>query len=131
MAEFRIEPFHRATHQRGEFDCGKQPLNEFLRTKVTQYDRRHLGRTFVAVRETVPSVVAGYYTLAASSLALPDLPDEIATKLPRHPVPVVLLARLAVDRNAQRQGLGRILIVDALRRTLELSMSLGCSQWKS
>ncbi len=125
MAEFRIEPFQKSTHQRGDFDCGKPPLNEFLRTKVTQYEKRHLGRTFVAVREAAPYSVSGYYTLAASAIALPDLPAEIAGKLPRHPVPVILLARLAVDRSAQGQGLGRILVVDALRRALGLSASLG------
>jgi GNAT superfamily N-acetyltransferase len=125
MAEFRIEPFQKAKHQRGDFDCGKPPLNEFLRSKVTQYERRHLGRTFVVVRETTPHSVSGYYTVAAGALSLPDLPPEIAAKLPRHPVPVVLLARLAIDGAAQGQGLGRILLVDALRRALELSASLG------
>jgi GNAT superfamily N-acetyltransferase len=112
-------------HDRSAFDCGKPPLNEFLQTKVTQYERRHLGRTFVALRETVPHLVSGYYTLAASAIALPDLPSEISAKLPRHPVPVILLARLAVDRGAQGKGLGRVLLVDALRRATELSASLG------
>ena len=70
-------------------------------------------------------MVLGYYTLAAGSVAFPHLPPETAARLPRHPVPVVLLARLAVDRTAQGRGLGRTLLVDALQRSLRLSASLG------
>jgi GNAT superfamily N-acetyltransferase len=125
MAEIRIEPFQKAKHQRAGFDCGKPALNEFLRTFVTQYERRRLGRTFVAVREREPNTVVGYYTLAAGAVAFQHLPPETATKLPRHPVPVVLLARLAIDRSSQRQGLGEALLVDALQRALGLSRSLG------
>ena len=72
-----------------------------------------------------PPIVSGYYTLAAGSVAFPHLPRETAARLPRHPVPVVLLARLAVDRSAQGRGLGRTLLVDALQRALGLSASLG------
>ena len=125
MAEFRIEPFEKAKHQRAAFDCGKAALNEFLRSFVTQYEERRLGRTFVAVRASDPETVSGYYTLAAGSIAFPQLPPEAARRLPRHPVPVVLLARLAVDRSAQGLGLGRTLLVDALQRALGLSASLG------
>ena len=125
MAEFYVEPFQKAKHPRAGFDCGKPPLDEFLRSFVTQYERRRLGRTFVAVRAADPPTVSGYYTLAAGSVAFPDLPRETAVKLPRHPVPVVLLARLAVDRSAQGRGLGRTLLVDALQRALGLSASLG------
>ncbi len=81
--------------------------------------------TYVAVRsETAPTVV-GYYTLAAGAVAFSQLPPAATKKLPRHPVPVVLLARLAVNRSAQGQGIGAAMLMDALRRALEVSKSLG------
>ncbi len=71
------------------------------------------------------SRVIGYYTLAAGAVSFERLPVEAARKLPRHPVPVVLLARLAVDVTARGEGLGEALLLDALDRALRLSASLG------
>jgi GNAT superfamily N-acetyltransferase len=123
MAEWTIEPLNRS-HERSEFCCGKVPLDNFLRTLVSQYEKRRLGRTYVAVRSGEPRVL-GYYTLASGSVSFANLPEKAAKKLPRHPVPVVLLARLAVDQAARGQGLGRLLLVDALRRCLSLANHLG------
>jgi len=125
MAEIRIEPFDKAKHQRAGFSCGLPALDEFLRAFVTQYEKRRLGKTFVAVPTTEDTRVVGYYTLAAGAVAFAHLPPQVAKKLPKHPVPVVLLARLAVDRSVQGQGLGEMLLTDALCRVLELSKSLG------
>jgi GNAT superfamily N-acetyltransferase len=69
--------------------------------------------------------ILGYYTLASGAIAFQNLPAGAAKKLPRHPVPVILLARLAVDRSAQGCGLGRILLADALKRSLGLADRLG------
>jgi GNAT superfamily N-acetyltransferase len=121
VAEWRIEPL-RAIHERGEFSCGKAPLDDFLRLRATQYARRRLGRTYVALFPNTMKV-AGYYTIAAGAVA--NLPPESAKRLPRHPLPVILLGRLAVDLKASGQGLGRALLRDALRRSLELSQQLG------
>ncbi len=123
MAEWRIEPLG-ASHERGEFSCGKAPLDDFLRLRATQYDRRRLGRTYVALFPGA-TTVAGYYTLAAGIVAVANLPPAAARRLPKHPVPVVLLGRLAVDQKARGQGLGKALLRDALRRSLELSEQLG------
>jgi GNAT superfamily N-acetyltransferase len=123
MADWRIERLDRS-HARGEFCCGKAPLDDFLRSLVSQYEKRNLGRTYVAVKEAEKRVY-GYYTLASGAVSFANLPAKTARKLPRHPVPVVLLGRLAVDRDAQGQGLGAELLMDALRRCLELSGSLG------
>ena len=125
VADIRIEPFDPSKHQRTDFDCGKPALDEFLRSLVTQYEKRRLGKTFVAVRAEKSDTVVGYYTLAAGAVAFQNMPQEIAKKLPRHPVPVILLARLAVDRSAQAQGLGRALLMDALQLALSISKSLG------
>lgn len=123
MADWRIEPLDRS-HDRQGFSCGVPALDEFLTTLVHQYEKRQLGRTYVAVRPQETRVL-GYYTLAASSISFENLPVPASRKLPRHPVPVILLARLAVHRAAQGQGLGEALLLDALRRSLDISRSLG------
>ncbi|MBW3598018.1 MAG: GNAT family N-acetyltransferase [Planctomycetes bacterium] len=99
-------------------------LDDFLRSLVTQYEKRNLGRTYVAVR--APSKrVFGYYTLASGAVAFQSMPKKASRKLPKHPVPVALLGRLAVDQSVQGQGLGEILLVDALRRCADLSSQIG------
>lgn len=123
MAEWRIEPL-RASHERGEFSCGHASLDDFLRLRASQYEKRRLGRTYVALFSGGASV-AGYYTLAASAIAVASLPPDAAKRLPKHPVPVILLGRLAVDQKAKGQGLGKALLQDALRRSLSLSEQLG------
>lgn len=123
MAEWRIEPL-RASHERGEFCCGKAPLDDFLRLRASQYEKRRLGRTYVALFPGATRV-AGYYTYAAGAVAVANLPPETAKRLPKHPVPVILLGRLAVDQKARGQGLVKALLRNALRRSLELSEQVG------
>ncbi|RUL83510.1 GNAT family N-acetyltransferase [Tautonia sociabilis] len=123
MAEWRIVRLSR-THVRQGFDCGKPTLDEFLHRLVSQYEKRDLGRTYVALRGDEPRVL-GYYTLASGAIETERLPASQAKKLPRHPVPVVLLARLAVDRSVHGQGLGGFLLRDSLSRSLDLSEKLG------
>ena len=91
---------------------------------ASQYEKRNLGRTYVAVRRDEKRVY-GYYTLASGSVSVQDLPDDAPRNLPRHPIPMIRLARLAVDENVQGQGLGYALFVDALKRCLELAEVLG------
>jgi GNAT superfamily N-acetyltransferase len=123
MADWQIERLDRS-HDRGSFTCGKPPLDEFLRRLVTQYEKRNLGRTYVAVLPGEKRV-SGYYTLASGAIAFQNLPEPTARKLPGHPTPVVLLARLAVDQRAQGQGLGETLLIDALGRCLGLAEEIG------
>lgn len=118
-----VEPF-RKDHERAAFASGQSSLDDFLRAHVSQYEKRRLGKTYVAVLRGQKRVL-GYYTLAAGSVAFEHLPPASAKKLPKHPVPVVLLARLAVDRSVQGQGLGEGLLVDALNRSLGLAANLG------
>lgn len=123
MDEWSIERLDHS-HQREEFCCGKELLDKFFRLLVGQYERRRLGRTFVIVRRGDKRVL-GYYTLASGAVSFQHLPEDTAKKLPRHPVPVVLLARLAIDQSVQGLGLGKRLLTDALRRCLNISGSLG------
>jgi GNAT superfamily N-acetyltransferase len=121
--EWIVEPLD-GSHIRGIFACGRAPLDTFLRTLVTQYEKRRLGRTYVATAAGEKRAV-GYYTLASSAVAFETLPQPLARKLPRHPIPVILIARLAVDREARGQGLGRHLLVDAMKRCLGLADRVG------
>lgn len=123
MADWVIEDLG-GDHDRASFSCGQFGLDDFIRTRVSQYDKRRLGKTFVAVRSGEKRVI-GYYTLAAGGVPFDHVPVSAARKLPRHPVPVVLLARLAVDISAQGQVLGEGLLLDALQRSLDLSGRLG------
>jgi GNAT superfamily N-acetyltransferase len=123
MGDWLIERLERG-HFRDAFSCGKPPLDEFIRRLVSQYEKRNLGRSYVAVRPGNRQVL-GYYTLASSSIPFQNLPEPSARKLPRHPVPVILLARLAVDQSVQGQGWGEGLLIDALQRSLGLADTLG------
>lgn len=107
-------------HDRSQFDCGEPSLNLYLQRYAGQHDRRGFGRTYVAVSE-VSGPVSGYYTISSGSIAFETVPEN----LPRHPVPIVLKGRLAVDRQSQGQGVGELLLVDALRRAQRAADELG------
>ncbi len=128
MADWIIEPFG-SHHDRTAFSCGRPSLDDFLRAYASQYEKRRLGKIFVAVpalkTEEEHGRVIGYYTLAAGAVAFERLPAQANRKLPKPPVPVVLLARLAVDSKAQGKGLGERLLLGALQRSLDLSNGLG------
>jgi GNAT superfamily N-acetyltransferase len=123
MADWLIERLERG-HARDAFSCGKPPLDEFIHRLVSQYEKRNLGRTYVAVRPGDKQVL-GYCTLASSSIPFQNLPEPSARTLPRHPVPVILLVRLAVDQSVQGKGWAEGLLVDALQRGLGLADKLG------
>lgn len=123
MPDWTIEPYHKV-HDRSAFACGKSALDDFIRMHVSQYEKRRLGKTFVAVPEGEQRVI-GYYTLAAGVVTLEHLPNEASRKLPKHAIPVILLARLAVDPSVQGKRLGEGLLLDALQRSLDLSSNLG------
>src|SRR3989442_1420447 len=119
MPAWKIDPLDKV-HDRSSFSCGKPSLDKFIRELATQYERRDMGRTFVAAQPSERTVL-GYYTLAAGAVAFENLPAQVSHKLPKHPVPVIHLGRLAVDEQARGQGLGKFLLVDALNRSLRIS----------
>ena len=111
-------------HDRSDFDCGKEILNDWLKLRATQFDRKDLSRTYVltAVDE---SMVLGYYALSTHRIEYEALSAEGAKGLPRLNVPVVLLGRLAVDQSQQGKGLGALLLTDALKRSMKISDQIG------
>lgn len=94
-----------------EFDCGKPRLNAFIRKYAKENHKRFVSRTYVAVEA---NKVYGFYSIAATSITAKELPSDHAEGLPKYPLPGALLARLAVDKLLQRQGLGKILLVHSL-----------------
>ena len=108
-------------HNRKSFDCGESSLTQYLHRYASQDIRRRVNRVFVASPPSTPRQVIGYYSLSAGGLDATDLPDEFRRRLPRYPVPVVLLGRLAVAKSHQGKGLGSILLADALQRIAQAS----------
>ncbi len=110
----RIDPLN-ATHDRKNFACGVAALDAYLVTRASQDIKRRIGNCFVAV--TDDRQIAGYYTLAATSIPLADIAEAEAKKLPRYPlIPAALIGRLAIDQRFQGQNLGGALLIDAAKR---------------
>ena len=107
-----------ADHDTAAFSCGEDVLDRYLRTQAGQDMRRGFATVIVAVRPDTPRQVQGFYTVSAASLDLTELPDVLRRKLPRYgQVPAAQLGRLAVASDRQGQGLGALLLADALLRT--------------
>ena len=114
---YRIFPLDREGERSG-FHCGVEAQDRYFHERVTQDIRRRITTCFVARDDK--HRVAGFYTLAATSLLLADLPEVTAKKLPRYPtVPAIRLGRLAVDQAVRGQGLGGALLADALSRAID------------
>lgn len=108
-------------HDRKSFACGSEPLDRYLQQQARQDAEKRVAAPFVLI-EPPSNRVLGYYTLSASIITADALPTELAKKLSRYPqLPVTLLGRLAVDQSQRRKGLGEFLLMDALRRSLEVA----------
>ena len=105
-------------HDADNFDCGNLALNDFIRFHALPGQRANISQTYVA---TVGEGIVGYHTLVVSSVNYADAPERLAKGVPRYPIPVLLLARLAIDRHWQGKGLGAALVADAIRRTLQVA----------
>jgi GNAT superfamily N-acetyltransferase len=110
----RIEKL-RADHAVTGFDCGREELNRFLIRHALTNQKAGTAQTYVAVA----SDVVGYHSLAVGDVARDDAPDRLSKGLARHPIPIMLLARMAVSTEWQGRGLGAGLLKDAMRRTIQ------------
>jgi len=111
----RIEKLRRE-HRVDRFDCGREALNRFLVRYAFQNQRAEASQTYVAL---TGDEVVGFYTLVVADVACDDAPARLGKGLPRQPIPLMLLARLAVATSRQGQGLGAGLLKDAMGRTLQ------------
>ena len=109
-------------HDRNLFDCRVPALNDYLKQYALQNQKKHAARTYVATRG---KRVIGYYSLAYGSVSVDEAPESVKAGLPKYPIPVILLARLAVDLTERGQGLGAALLRDALLRTVRAAEIAG------
>jgi len=114
-------------HNRKDFDCGKELLNDYLKTQARQDVKRKLSACFV-LADSETKVIQGYYTLSNNSIPLSSFSEEIQNKLPKSykSIPTTLLGRLAIDKKYQGNGIGKILLIDALKRSYGISNEI-CS----
>jgi len=120
---YRIRAFDSAVDI-ASFHCGQPLLDEYIRRYASQDVRRNVARVFMATPEPGSRQLAGFFTLSAGSVNCSDLPEALAKKLPRYPVPVALIGRLAVATDFQGKGLGSILLADACQKVAHASATL-------
>lgn len=118
------EPVHKlsATDSVEFFDCAHPSLNQFLQRYALVNQKAGSAQTYVCCKD---GKVVGFYSLTVGSVEREDAPHRVVKGLARHPVPVMILARLAVDKTYQGKGLGRALLKDALLRTLHVADIVG------
>ena len=114
----------RVQHDVAGFDCGSAALNNYLKRFALSNNAAGSARTYVSC-SAESGVVAAYYSLCAAAIEKAAAPERIAKGMPSHPIPVVLLARLAVDRQHQGKGVGAALLKDALLRSLNAADAIG------
>ncbi|PBK49588.1 N-acetyltransferase [Pseudomonas syringae pv. actinidiae] len=120
--EFSTIPLDKSVDRKA-FDCGLHPaLNTYISQQASQDEKRNVSRTFMLVED---GQLIGYYTLANASVVESDLSEEQMKKMPRYPMPAVLLSRLAVDKSQQGKGVGKRLMSDFFRRVYAISKHSG------
>lgn len=112
-------------HHRKTFDCGKELLNNYLKNQAGQDMKRKLAACFVLAENETNNII-GYYTLSNNSIPLHCFPEHIRKKLPKSyvSIPATLLGRLAIDNKFQGKGIGKILLIDALKRSYDTSKEI-------
>jgi predicted GNAT family N-acyltransferase len=120
-ANLRIEALE-AHHDRAGFCCGVPELDTYLQQRAGQDIKRRLAAVFILTTDS--KTIAGFYTLSAHSISGADLPPELGKRLPRFPLPVTLLGRMAIAQTLQGAGLGEYLLLDALSRALNGSRQI-------
>ena len=117
-------------HARSAFDCGSEPLNRWLAQTALQHQTKGISRTFVAVNADDPvdgaasEQILGFYALAAGFVLIDELPPSLRKKYPRQ-IPITRLGRLAVDVSLHGQGLGTLLLADAITRSRSAALAVG------
>ena len=123
MTLYRIRPLDRAVDA-AAFRSGQPVLDDYIQRYAAQDVRRNVARVFAATPESDSRQLAGFLALSAGSVSCSELPASLAKKLPRYPVPVALIGRLAVATAFQGKGLGAILLADACRKVAHASATL-------
>ncbi len=123
MTLYRIRSFDKNVDAT-TFRCGQPLLDEYIRRYASQAVRRNVARVFMVTPERDSHLLAGFFTLSAGSVSCSELPEALRKKLPRYPVPVALIGRLAVDTDFHGKGVGSILLADACQKVAYASATL-------
>jgi predicted GNAT family N-acyltransferase len=111
---------------RDNFDCGIAELNEYLKKYAKQNDKKGIAKTWVVISGIKnKGEILGYYSLSMAELKKDFLPENYRKKLPRYPLPVIRIGKLAVDLSMQGKRLGETLLIDALSRGIRLAEDIG------
>lgn len=115
-----------SNHKKKEFSCGKEMLDNYIQNQASQDIKRKLSACFV-LNDVESNLLKGYYTLSNSSIPQSMIPTAFQKKLPKsyHSIPTTLLGRLAIDTRFQAKGIGKLLLIDALKRSYEIAKSIG------
>lgn len=125
QSTFEIHPLD-SSFDRDQFECGTETLNKFLKSHARQNQDKGVSRTFVAIESSDKKKrVLGFYSQSMAQVDLSNFPEAIQKKLPRHPVPAARIGRLATDIKVRGRGLGKLLVVDALRRVKAVAGQIG------
>ena len=122
---FQVRELDVKLHDRAGFDCGVEPLNRYLRQLAAQHRTKGIATTFVLVDADQPARILGYYALSAAALSFETLTDADRKGLPAYPIPAVRIGRLAAATSARGQGIGELLLQNAIKRILLTRNTLG------
>lgn len=123
-----IEQLNTSLHDRKSFDCGVDELNIFLKQHANQNQSKNMSKTYVAIVAVSAGdhkKIYGYYTLSAGHIECDQLPEIVKTKLPKYPIPIARIGRLAVDKDYKGQGIGGFLLHDAFINVLSITDKMG------
>lgn len=123
-----IEQLNTNLHDRKSFDCGVDELNIFLKQYANQNQSKNISRTHVAVVAVSADdhkKIYGYYTLSAGHIECDQLPEIVKAKLPKYPIPIARIGRLAVDKDYKGQGIGGFLLHDSFTNVLSITDKIG------
>lgn len=123
-----IEQLNTSLHDRKSFDCGVDELNIFLKQHANQNQSKNMSKTYVAVVAVSADdhkKIYGYYTLSAGHLECNQLPETVKATLPKYPIPIARIGRLAVDKDYKGQGIGGFLLHDAFTNVLSITDKMG------
>ena len=113
----QITKIDNSIHDRNKFDCNEPALNNYLKQTSGQHDKKDLSRTYVLTSEQSPNQIKGFYSLSLCKVQLHELPESIAKKYPNE-LYCALISRLAVHKTLQRQGIGSLLLIDAIKESV-------------
>ena len=121
---FTIPQLISKLHNKTQFDCEDSNLNIFLKKYALQNDKNHSSKTYVSTDKKTKNII-GYYTIAYGSVSYTKATEEVKKNMPKYPIPVMILARLAVDKSHKNKGLGAGLLKDAICRTMQAAEIAG------